>query len=171
MNRIRRFVKCRRGATAVEFALIMPVFMYLLMGTIEMAHMLYTTTIVENAIIESSRRVRTGQADGTGNALSDFTTTLCNRVSNYYSCGQITVDVASSTTGNFDGVTWGLVIDQDGNIISGGGPAGSGEVTRVQVIYDINFYTPLLGNLFGDSGGNTRQITATAVFRAEPFAD
>lgn len=132
--------------------------------------MLYVTTVVENAIIDSSRRVRTGQADSSGNALTDFTTNLCSRVSGIYSCNDLTIDVASSTTGNFDGITWGLVIDADGNIVAGNGPAGAGEVTRVQIIYNLNFITPLIGRIFSDDGtSNTREVTATAVFRAEPF--
>jgi Flp pilus assembly protein TadG len=45
----------QRGAAAVEFALVLPLFMALLMGTIDFGYFFYSTQIVTNAAREGAR--------------------------------------------------------------------------------------------------------------------
>ena len=49
-----------RGAAAVEFALILPVFLLLIAGAIDLTRMMYTQVIVTNAAREGARMVAMG---------------------------------------------------------------------------------------------------------------
>ncbi len=52
----------RRGATAVEFALVAPVLVTLLLGTFEYALLLFASSALENAVAEAARFGITGRS-------------------------------------------------------------------------------------------------------------
>ncbi len=52
----------RRGATAVEFAIVAPVFFFLIFLIAETAMIFIAEQVLDNAVFESARLVRTGQA-------------------------------------------------------------------------------------------------------------
>jgi Flp pilus assembly protein TadG len=54
----------RRGATVVEFAIILPVLCTLLAGGLELAYRAYFTAILESAMLEASRRATVGDQTG-----------------------------------------------------------------------------------------------------------
>ncbi len=56
--------RLREGATAVEMALIAPVFFLLLMGMTEMGLMLGAQQLLENATFNTSRLAKTGYVSG-----------------------------------------------------------------------------------------------------------
>ena len=58
---IRRFVRSRRGATAVEFALISMPLMMLLFGVLELAMILLVSATLDTATDFAARNIRTGQ--------------------------------------------------------------------------------------------------------------
>ncbi len=164
----------RQGATALEFALIMPIFLYLLAGTIEVSLMFFTTTVVDGAVQDSSRKIRTGQAQLSGDALDVFQEELCDSLFTY-DCDDVILDV--NTFDSFSDVALapielnadGVVVDEDDDPFDANFSAGgSGEITVVRVIYTWDFITPLIGELIGDVG-TTKLLTSTAVFRNEPF--
>ncbi len=55
MIRLRRMISDRRGATIVEFALIAPVFLGLLMGMFDIAHQLYMTAALQGSVQKAAR--------------------------------------------------------------------------------------------------------------------
>ncbi|MDF2495130.1 TadE/TadG family type IV pilus assembly protein [Sphingomonas sp.] len=57
---IHRFQQDRRGATVVEFAIIIPVLCTLLAGGLELAYRAYFTAIIQGALLEASRRATVG---------------------------------------------------------------------------------------------------------------
>jgi len=167
----------RKGAVAVEYALILPVYMYLLVGIIEVSLLFFTTTVVDGAIQDSARQIRTGQAQLSGDALTTFQAQLCSSLLAVYDCDDMTLDV--KTFDSFSTVTIPtlhyndddppiLVDEDDVPYTTGFTAGGSGEITVVRVLYSWNFFTPLIGELLGSSG-NSRLLSTTAVFRNEPY--
>jgi Flp pilus assembly protein TadG len=55
MSQKRRLVACVRGVVAVEFALILPLLLILLLGMVEVSLMLYDQAIITNASREGAR--------------------------------------------------------------------------------------------------------------------
>lgn len=65
-----------RGATAIEFALISPILFFSLLSLIEIGVMTMMSTSLDNAVIEASRRIRTGRSDAPSSA-SGFEDLVC----------------------------------------------------------------------------------------------
>ncbi len=164
----------RRGVVAVEFALILPVFLYLLIGILEVSLLLFTTTVVDGAVQDAARRIRTGQAQLSGDTFADFQNALCSSIVTY-DCDDMALDV--KTFSSFSTVTSpSLGLNEDGDVVDENGdaynveftPGGAGDINVVRVIYSWTFFTPLIGELLGDSE-NVKLLTSTAVFRNEPY--
>jgi len=170
-----RLLRRRNGAVAVEYALILPVFLYFLIGIVEMAMLFYTTTVVDGSVTNAGRQIRTGQAQLSGNTLTTFQTQLCNSLGSVYDCNSMTYNV--QTFASFATVSMPTVkLDADGNLVDADGnpivlafsAGGAGEITVVRVIYSWEFLTPLIGALMGGTN-NTKLLSSTAVFRNEPY--
>ncbi|MBT8002723.1 MAG: pilus assembly protein [Rhodospirillales bacterium] len=166
-----------QGVTAVEFALIMPVYLYLMIGILEMSLLFFTTTVVDGEVEDASRKIRTGQAELSGDAFTTFRDELCDSLLNVYDCNDLTFDVKTfesfSTVSipvlhlNDEGV---LVDETDTPYVTTFSPGGSGDISVVRVIYSWSFFTPLIGALMADdNSSNSKLLTSTAVFRNEPF--
>jgi Flp pilus assembly protein TadG len=55
MRAIRQLAKDRRGASAVEFALVLPVLLIALLGLLDLGYNMYTATLLEGTIQASAR--------------------------------------------------------------------------------------------------------------------
>ncbi len=163
-----RLWRCCRGVTAIEFALIFPVFALLLIGTLEVALMFIPSTVVEGAVAEAGRRVRTGQIQEEADPVAAFETAVCAALSGIRSCSSLTFDVRSFSS--FSTVSMPIEYDEDDELITEFNTGGTGDIVAVRVIYYYQFYTPMMGQFFGDSAGTNRRLMAsTAVFRNEPY--
>ena len=54
---LRRFAKAQRGATAVEFAIVVVPFMILLFGTMELGMVFLVSTTLQNATDNAARQI------------------------------------------------------------------------------------------------------------------
>lgn len=52
---LKRFARSEGGATAVEFALVLPVFIMLLIGTVSTAHLMFAANSLHFAVEEAAR--------------------------------------------------------------------------------------------------------------------
>jgi Flp pilus assembly protein TadG len=87
----------RRGTAAVEFALVAPIVIGLLVGLLEVGQLVQVNQIVSNAAREGARKASTGV-----NTYADVQTTVANYLTNAGITNQngLTVTVADVTQGN-----------------------------------------------------------------------
>jgi Flp pilus assembly protein TadG len=174
---LRRFPRATSGATAVEFALIAPVFLGLLFGILEVALTFWSTQVLETAVANAARQIYTGsfqqgsttmsQAD----ALVKFKDSVCANVTAVFNCRSLVkVDVrrissyASAgasiqypvTNGAFDPSKFGY------------DPPGANEICVVRAAMEYPVYVNLFGYSTGLRSGN-RLIIASSAFKTEPF--
>lgn len=168
----RRFKKDRKGATAVEFALIAGPFFFFLLALIEVAAVFFAETVIENAVLETSRLIRTGQLqDGGGNAAT-FEQEVCTRIEVIADCDRMAFEVAVFQ--DFDGIAPTPPVDDEGNLNGGSlgfDPGDAGDIILVRVYYA---YPLILPNMFGTMSNlpdNQRLVISSTVFRNEPFDD
>ena len=64
MALLARLRRCRAGSTAVEFAIILPVLLLFIVGSIEMAIVLFIGSSIEAAVMEASRYGATKPEEG-----------------------------------------------------------------------------------------------------------
>jgi Flp pilus assembly protein TadG len=164
----RRFLLSEHGATAVEFALIAPLFLALLLAIFETAIVLLMQQVLQTATTTASRQILTGQAQSQGTTAAQFKQLVCNSATSLFNCGNMYVNV--QTFASFSSATM-LNPVQNGTFNSGSmsyniGSPGSIEV--VQVFYQWPVYLGPLGFNLSNMNGNIHLLVATAAFRNEP---
>ena len=162
---VARFCRDNGGAIALEFALILPVFFYLLIGIIELSLLFFASTVMDGAVVDAARKIRTGQVQSSDDPLAVFQTELCGSIV-FLSCNDLTLDVRtfeSFSSVNLPTVslnTDGVLVGGDNEAFGGGFSAGAArEITVVRVIYPWEFFTPMIGILMADVG-NTKLLTS-----------
>jgi len=165
---LSRFARARDGLTAIETGLIMPLFLLMCFGLIEVGMLYFTGAALEGQVAEASRQIRTGNVQQAANPETAFRDILCNGGFGLVSCDDVIIDVR--TFSNFGAVNYPSYYDEDGNP-SGETftPGGSGEVVLVRVALHWELFTPLLSELLGDAGGQSKLLTGSAIFRNEPY--
>lgn len=167
LARLRAWRRCERGATAVEFALIAVPFLALLTAMVETALVFFAGQVLQAATSESGRLVMTGQAQGM--TASQFQQAVCDRAGGLFTCSQMSVNV--QTFGSFTSAAGSNPIkdgklDTSGFGFSAGKP---GQIEVVQVFYPWPLGMDLLGLGLNNVNGDSHLLTATAVFRNEPY--
>ena len=171
LARWKRFADDRRGAAAVEFAMIAAPFFFLIFGLLEVCLIFIMSTILEHAVSEASRPLRTGEAQETGMTKVQFRQAVCNELFDMLNCdARLYMDVR--TVSNFAATPTGSPLDGDGEIDDTDfvfEPGGPNDIVAVRVFYEWDLITPLISQPLRNMGGNRHLLQANAVFRNEPF--
>ena len=75
-----------RGNTTVEFAVIGPTFLLLLLAVFELGYMVLVQSVLDSAARDAARMVRTGQVQTTGSPQATFQNQLCSDVGYLIGC-------------------------------------------------------------------------------------
>jgi Flp pilus assembly protein TadG len=96
----QRWRRDERGSAAVEFAVIAPVFFFLMFVIAETALVFIAEQVLDNAVFETARLIRTGQVQQGGMSEDDFREEVCDRVSVFINCNSANfyLDVVSYDT-------------------------------------------------------------------------
>jgi len=174
----RAFLRCRKGATAVEFALVAAPFLALLVAILQSALVFFAGRVLDEVTEEASRYIMTGQAQQGNVTQSGFKTYVCTGsntsalVSALFTCANIMVNVqnyADFASANTSSPT--LTFNGNGTVsntwsYNTGNP---GDIIVVQVMYQWPVVLgPLSMNLSNLANGN-RLLVSTAVFKSEPY--
>lgn len=153
------------GATAVEFALVAPCVLLLMLSLIEVGAVGFMSVSLDNAIRAAARSVRTGQADGPTDA-NAFKASVCEAaMAGSPSCdGKLTVSVRRFA----DFASLQAAADDP--------PAGefdrgqAGDIMLVKATLRWPLLTPFLGRLYRQSGPGEVLLDARMAFRNEPYS-
>jgi Flp pilus assembly protein TadG len=169
-SRSAGFAKDCRGATAVEFALIAPPFIALLIAIVQTFLVFFAQEMLEGVVQKSSRQILTGQTQSQQATQAAFHQTVCNQVSVLFACNKIFVDVRVATSWS-TADTSALVptYDSQGNVNNMQfNPGNAGDIVVVRVVYLWPVVLGPLGFNLSNQPNNTRLILATAAFQNEP---
>lgn len=173
-QRLSRLSRDERGAAAVEFAMIAAPFFFLIFGLLEVCMLFIMSTVMEHAVSESSRAIRTGQAQQADDFdESDFRDMICSKVFDLLDCDErLHIDV--ERLDSFGGGSIGSPLDESGNVDAsefGFDPGGPNEVVAVRAYYEWSLITPVLSAPLVNMSGSKHLIQANAVFRNEPYGE
>ena len=175
----RGFARDERGATAIEFGILALPFFMIIGATLETAVVFLSAQVLDSAVQDVSRLVRTGQNRTLGvTSAAAFKARVCDRLYGLFSdCSALHVEVDVVT--NFASATISPPIDvaactTDKTKCSWSRPesfsAGQGSsIVVVQVYYKWPVVVGLGGYNIGNLGDGTRLIGGTAVLRNEPY--
>jgi Flp pilus assembly protein TadG len=169
---LRGLLRDRRGATAVEFALLVVPFMIMLIFGIQASIIYFLDQALQSVAQSAARQLMTGSAQDAGLTQAQFKTAVCNIAGSIFTCGNIYVDVQSgqdfssittttpTITYNASGVptnTWSY------------SPGGPGDIVITRVMYDW----PVVGGVYAvglaNQGNGSHLMIATVVSKNEPY--
>ncbi|MGE3624491.1 MAG: TadE/TadG family type IV pilus assembly protein, partial [Bdellovibrionales bacterium] len=124
----QRFARARKGTTAVEMALIAPIFFLFLIGTVEISLVMLAQHLMENAAYNTSRLASTGfSASGQSQqqTISALLNTELQSLGTLIDINQVTM--TSTAYGSMAGIG-----------VAGQGTGGTGTGAQV-VVYTISY--------------------------------
>lgn len=176
-RRRRTLARDERGATLIEFGLLAPFFFAIVGAILETSVVLLSGQILDSAVQDVGRLIRTGQAQGTIVTAADFRSRVCDRLYGLFPNCSTKLHVEVETIANFDAASISAPVDwTDDDCV---GPcwtrddsytAGArSSVMMVQVYYKW----PIILNMFDVTMSNLptgeRLLGSATVFRNEPF--
>ena len=168
---MRRMLRDRSGATAVEFGMVAAPFLALVFAILQTAMVFFAGQALETAAADSARLIMTGQAQTQGYDQTKFKQAVCARIYALFNCnGSLYVDVKSYT--GWSSVNTSLPVDASGNVQSatfGYQPGGPSDIVVMRLMYQWPVYVSLLGLNLANSAGQQRLLMATVAFRNEPY--
>jgi Flp pilus assembly protein TadG len=165
-----RFRACRSGVTAVEFAIIAPIFFAIVFAIFEIAAVFLASQLLETGLRDSARVMFTGEAYDSSMTAQAFKTNLCNSVQAMMDCTKLYVDVKSYPAGTAititDPITAGT-LDTSGFTYQNP-PHNSSNTVVVRAFYPWNLYVTKLGLNLANLNNGQRLLAATTAFHVEP---
>jgi len=177
------FLRNQSGATFIEFALLSPVLLTLVMGIIEFAMIMFTSSVMEGATNDTARLGKTGYVAGGTTREQEIINNVANRTaglldpakisvtylvySNLNNVGQPEPCLTPTCGGGAIGVDY---IDVNGNgkwdpDMGAAGLGNPGDVVVYTVTYPWPIMTPIMQAIIGD----IFTVTARTIVRNEPY--
>jgi Flp pilus assembly protein TadG len=161
----------RDGSVAIEFAMVAVPFFLMMFAIIEVALILTIDSVLENAVIDTGRLVRTGQASAMGMTGEQFKSQLCSRMSVFAAdCeARATIDVRVVTTFDIppadDPLSTGTFDPNVPLTYSNGAP---NSWMLVRVWYEHPLLTSFLSQALSRTEDGAAVLSATTAFKNEP---
>lgn len=177
--RRRSFARDERGATAIEFGILALPFFMIIGATLETAVVFMAGQVLESAVQDVSRLVRTGQIREFGiNSTATFKARVCDRLYGLFSdCNALHVEV--NVVNLFADVTISPPVDTVACVTDktkcnwsrpeSFSPGQGNSIVVVQVYYKWPVVVGLGGYNIGNLNDGTRLMGGTAILRNEPF--
>lgn len=167
----RGFRRSENGSAAVEFAVIAPVFFFLMFVIAETALVFIAEQVMDNAVFETARLIRTGQVQEANMTKAQFTSQVCSRVSIFVNCSgsNFYLDVKSYST--FGDVDASAPLQANESFKNSGTFAfgGANDIVVVRAYYQWPT-NQIFGSLsLRNLANGKRLIGSFAAFRNEPF--
>lgn len=169
----KRFLRDQSGVTAIEFGLLAVPFFVIIGAILETSIVFLAGQVLDSAVGDASRRIRTGQAAQAGFNTAKFESLICGELfglfdcSGLYSSVTLISDFASATVAApvqascQSSCSWTQPDKYD---------AGQGSSTiLVQVYYKWPIRLDFAGLGLADLADQTRLMASVQVFRNEPF--
>ncbi len=195
---IQKFLRCKTGASAIEFALVAPVLFFFVMAIIEMGLVLYTQIAVEAAVANVARTNIVGSAGGFPDRVSYIKAELTRQTAELINGSNVVISSDVVNTGPSSYVAPELCLtapprfgpncplgtpfeDTNGNGVydTGNMPSNfgaGGDLVEINVALPWSFFTPIIGRFFGTRDVveqstlyGTYIIRSSAVIKNEPF--
>jgi len=167
---VRRFCGARQGATAVEFALIAPAFLAVLLAMFQTAIFLFAQMALQNAAVEAARYFMTGQAQNGNWTATNIQDKVCPMIQALMTCSNVTVVVQNYSS-------FGGASTSEPQLYSNGQPITSfayspgtpGQIMVVELAYQWSVVSGPLGFVLSNLPNGTAEIWGVSAFRVEPY--
>lgn len=177
--RRRGFARDEGGAVAVEFAILALPFFTLIFATLEVSITFFAGQILDSAVQDASRKIRTGQAHNAGWSVPELREEICDGLYGLFDCDQVRLKVSVVT--HFASATLADPIDEacdepgaaeedcEWTIVESYDAGAGTSIVLVQAHYKWPILINLPGLNLASQAGGKLLLSAVRVFRNEPF--
>lgn len=162
----------RRGATAIEFAILAIPFIMLVFAVLETAVSFTAEQVMANATDKLARKIRTGEIKPTTTDQAAFRTMLCSDIAVFVPAGCPNLKFDLQSYAKFSDVPKSIPFTSPGVIDASGfkyAPGGAGTINNLRVIYEWPVITDIMkSKLAGLQDGKVLLYTSTT-WQNEPF--
>lgn len=163
--RPHRFLRNEAGTAALELALIAPLFITLVIATVQVGVLALMATNLDAAVMHATRKIRTGAADRPTSS-AELNAMICARMVDAPSTCQARLATSVQRVAGF-GAGQGLAGAAPAGQFDAGGPE---DIVLVRATYRLPLILPMYGASFALSRPTEAVLDARAAFRNEPFA-
>jgi Flp pilus assembly protein TadG len=169
---MRKLAGDEAGSPAVEFALVFPIFIGVVLATMQAGSIFLVKAFFESGAEQAARIVLTNQTSTL--TAAQFHTEICNQLTALFNCGQVTVELEPMPTGTTNMSALLPKFDSHGNLVGtppvnvGVNAGAAGTDMLLVVMYPWPVYGGPLGLNFSNLGNGKMLMTSTQVFRVEP---
>ncbi len=166
------------GSTAVEFAIVTPLFLTMMFSTFEVGWFYFANSAVDAAITDMARLIKTGQVqgwDGTDEQKYDaLYEDVCDVVASFGGCeNRLTLEVDTFDTftelaADNTPATCADAPPEDLEALPFD-PGAELQIVRVRVCYIYTTLNPAVGVNLAEEGTSKRRLISTMIFRNEPY--
>lgn len=181
MLSVCRFLRDRRGAAAVEFALVAGLLILTILFVMTVAMILFVNQSIDYATTRASRQIMTGAAQAKSMDQAGFRAALCGYLPSVVKCGNVVINLYTVPTGTSPSGYYSYVKPDVSGLLMPPLTPGSGQYTLgprgayqyLLVVYPITFLPAAFATVLGGSGtfnGSPAYLAvSTAAFRNELF--
>jgi len=171
-RKFRGFRRDRRGATAIEFAMLALPFALLSFAMLETTVSFTAQQVISNATDKIARQIRTGQLTVANTTAAEFRAKICNQISLIVGdeCPELVYDLQHYT--KFEDVPKTIPIGGDGDVDSTGfkyDPGGDATINHLRIFYRWPVMTDVMKPSMANLPNGKRLLFATATWQNEPF--
>lgn len=174
----REFSRDSHGSTAVEFAIVAPIFLMLMFSIFEVGWFFFANSVVDATVGDAARLIKTGQVQKSfgdeEDKYNDMYDNICRVVSVFGGCeNRLTLEVDTYNTfaelaaDNTPAVCADAPPDDVAAIPFN--PGDELQIVRVRICYIYTTLNPAIGVNLSEPGTNKRRLISTAIFRNEPY--
>jgi len=158
----RKFIQDRHGVTALEFAIVGPAFLLLILGILELGVEMTTQMLLDHSLDVAARQVQIGNITNS----ADFVTSVCGNFSVLASrCSSSNLQVYATSGSSFSSLAAATM--SNGKLSSTAYSTGTaGSDVLIEVMYNRPY---LVGMLASVTGKTTNPLLSSIAFQSEPF--
>jgi Flp pilus assembly protein TadG len=176
----RALARNQRGTTATEFGLLAIPFFAIIGAILETSMTFFAGQVLDSAVQDATRKVLTGQAQGSAWTASDFRNEICDGLYGLFDCSKLKIKVSTITS--FSDTSAAVVNPIDPTCTDPDDPSGCWQIVESYnpgagssiVLVQAYYKWPVIVNFGGFNLANqpdgSRLLATVRVFRNEPFS-
>ena len=171
-NRVQKrcgvFLRNKKGATSVEYAILAPFFFMLVFVGMEFSLLVFKRNHLKHVMYEASRILQTGEIQNAANPKFEFEREICAEALHLFDCEDVFYDVR--TFADINSVTFPTPA-LDANLKPTNfqfTPGGPSKVTAMRLAGRFTFATPYMDKIFG-LNGKPMFVVGHSIAKNEPY--
>jgi Flp pilus assembly protein TadG len=172
MRGARKLAGDESGSPAVEFALVFPIFIGVVLATLQAGTIFLAKAFFESSAEAAARVVLTNQTGSL--TAAQFKTEICNELTALFNCGDVVIELEPLPAGTANLKALLPTFDSNGNVVGtptvdvGANAAVSCTDMLLVMMYPWPVHGGPLGLNFANMGNGKMLMTSTQIFRTEP---